>query len=118
MERALGTLGSTTITYVGGGTIAALWFLWRSPSIRWSELSALPWYVYLSGGCGVIIVSGIAYGVPRLGIVSTLGIGLATQFLVGALLDHYGIGGDARPLDGSKLLGLGCLAVGVWLCWR
>ena len=44
---------------------------------------------------------------------------VACQFIVAALLDHFGLFGAAvRPLDLSRLLGIGILILGVWLIMR
>jgi transporter family-2 protein len=68
---------------------------------------------------GLIIVGVIGYSVPRLGLVVTFTIMVSMQFLVGALLDHFGLVGAAvRPLDLSRLLGMAILMLGTWLTIR
>ena len=41
---------------------------------------------------------------------------VAGQLLVGTILDQYGwLGAAVKPLDGTRILGLGVVLVGVWL---
>jgi transporter family-2 protein len=47
------------------------------------------------------------------------GIAVASQILIAALVDHFGLLGAAvRPLDLSRFLGIGILILGVWLIVR
>jgi transporter family-2 protein len=44
---------------------------------------------------------------------------VATQFVAGAIIDHYGLfGAMVRPMDLTKALGLGLLMAGVTLLVR
>jgi len=118
MDRELGTMESVFITYFGGGLLISLPVL----AIRGGNLSAwqnVPWYSFSAGLLGLIIVGAIGYCVHRLGIVTAFTIIVASQFISGALLDHYGIlGATLRPLDLSRLIGIGFLLLGVWLILR
>jgi transporter family-2 protein len=75
--------------------------------------------VLTTGLLGLVIVGAIAYATPRLGLVTTFTIMLASQFLLAALLDHYGLlGATLRPVDWSRLLGISVMLLGVWLTVR
>jgi len=72
-----------------------------------------------SGIFGLIIVGSIGFSVPRLGLVAVMTILVAAQLITGAVLDHFGfLGADPRPLDLTKMLGMGVLVVGIWLTIR
>ena len=118
MDQQLGTIESVFITYGGGGLIVGLTML----LLRGGNLAAwrsVPPYVLAAGILGLIIVSTIGYVTPRLGLVAAFTILIATQFVLGSLIDHFGwLGAEIRPLDNSKLLGLGVLLLGVWLVIR
>jgi bacterial/archaeal transporter family-2 protein len=118
MDKNIGTLESMFITYGIGGLIIVLAML----ANRGGNLSAwrnAPWYALSAGVLGLIIVGTIGYSTPRLGLVTTLTILVASQFIVGALLDHFGIlGADLRPLNLSRLGGIGVMLLGVWLIIR
>ena len=118
MDHGVGTVESVFITYFVGGIIIALIMLF----MRGGNLAAyrsLPWYVILAGVCGLFIIGSISFTVPRLGLVSAITLIIASQFIFGALIDHFGIlGAEIRPLTLQKAVGIGTLMLGVWLIIR
>jgi transporter family-2 protein len=118
MDRGIGSLESVFITYGSGGVLIGLVML-LSRGGNLSAWKSLPWYSLTAGLLGLIIVGTIGYSTPRLGLVVTLTILVASQFIVGALLDHFGILGAVwRPLDLPRLVGIGVMLLGVWLVVR
>jgi transporter family-2 protein len=78
-----------------------------------------PWYAYTSGILGLVIVGTLAYSTPRLGLVAAFTVFVAAQFLMGALVDHFGwMGAEVRPLNLARLVGMGLLLAGTWLITR
>lgn len=78
-----------------------------------------PWYAYTTGMLGLLMVGAIGYAAPCIGAAKGFTLILASQFLLAALIDHYGLSGAlARPLSVERALGLGVLLVGVWLVVR
>ena len=118
MDRSIGTLESMFITYASGGLLIGLAMLVN----RGGNLSAwgsVPWYALSAGVLGLVIVGTIGYSTPRLGLVTAFTILVASQFIVGALLDHFGIlGADLRPLNLTRIAGIGIMLLGVWLIIR
>jgi len=118
LDKSIGTLEGVFITYAGGGLLIALVMIF----MRGGNLAAwqsVPWYAYSSGALGLIIVGTIGYSAPRLGLVATFTIIVSCQFIVAALIDHYGIlGATTRPLDLSRILGISLLLAGIWLTMR
>ncbi len=79
----------------------------------------MPPYILITGLLGLIIVGTIGYVTPRLGLVTAFTILIATQFVLGGIIDHFGwFGAEIRPFDPTKLLGVGVLMLGVWLIIR
>jgi transporter family-2 protein len=79
----------------------------------------VPWYAFTAGALGLLIVGSIGYVVPRLGLAPGFTLITASQFLLAALIDHFGLfGATARPLDLTRGLGLVILLVAVWLIMR
>jgi transporter family-2 protein len=118
MDKSIGTLESMFITYASGGVLIAFAML-AARGGRLSAWSDVPWYSLTAGLLGLIIVGTIGFSTPRLGLVPTLTILVASQFIVGALLDHFGIlGASLRPIDLSRMAGIGTLLLGVWLIIR
>lgn len=118
MDRALGTKESAFITYVSGGLLAAALALILGIS-KLSPTASLPWYAYTSGALGLVIVATVGFVIPRLGAAKGFTLILASQFLLAALIDHFGLFGAAlRPLTASRVVGLGTLLASVWLVVR
>ncbi len=118
MNKGMGTLESVFITYGLGGIMVGLMMLaFRGGNLR--AFWELPWYVTLAGLCGLVIIGSISYSVPRLGLVTTFTVIVATQFILGALFDHWGVlGVEIRPLTLQKISGIVVLLIGVWLIIR
>lgn len=119
LDRHIGTFESVLITYLSGGLLAAILFLlWRQGGNLGAWRNA-PWYAFAGGAMGLVIIASISYSVPRLGIVTAFTILVATQFILGSILDHFGLlGGPVRPLDAQRLAGMLVLLIGVWLIIR
>ncbi len=118
LDKSIGTLEGVFVTYAGGGLLIVLvLIIMRGGNlIAWQSA---PWYAYSSGALGLIIVGAIGYSAPRLGLVATFTIIVSAQFVVAALIDHFGILGAAtRPLDISRMLGIVLLLAGIWLTMR
>jgi transporter family-2 protein len=68
---------------------------------------------------GLIIVGCIGYATPRLGLAVTLTIAVAAQFMIAAIVHHFGLlGADPEPMDLSRLGGMAAVLIGVWLIVR
>ena len=118
MDRTLGTKESIFITYAGGGLMITLLML-ATGGGNLKNWQSLPWYAFGAGILGLIIVGSIGYVVPRLGVARGFTLIVASQFVVAALIDHYGFFGAAvRPMDLPRLLGLGLMLIGVWMVVR
>ncbi len=114
MDQTLGTRTSVFITYASGGLVVALFTLVRGVKLEhWRQV---PWYAFGAGLLGLVIVSSIGYVVPRLGVASGFTLIVASQFIIAALIDHFGwFQADVRPLDLPRLLGFTVMMLGVWL---
>jgi transporter family-2 protein len=54
-----------------------------------------------------------------MGLSKAFTVIVATQFVVAALLDHFGLlGATVRPLELTRLAGIAVLIAGVWLIMR
>jgi len=118
MDKQIGTLESVFITYGGGGLLIGLaMLLSRGGNLAvWQEV---PWYALSAGALGLVIVGTIGYGTARLGLVTVMTIIVAAQFISGAFLDHFGVlGADLRPLNLTRISGIGLMLLGTWLIVR
>ncbi|MEM7029815.1 MAG: DMT family transporter [Chloroflexota bacterium] len=118
LDDKVGTLESVFITYFGGGVLILIITLARR-SVDFNTWQGIPWYAFSAGALGLVIIGSISYSVPRLGLAAAFTILVASQFIFGALIDHFGLlGADVRPLDLSRLLGIVVLLLGTWLIIR
>ena len=118
MDKQIGTLESVFITYGSGGLLIGLVMLLK----RGGNLAAcqgVPWYALFAGALGLVIVGTLGYSTARLGLVTVLTIIVASQFITGAFLDHFGVlGAELRPLNLTRISGIGLLLLGTWLVVR
>ena len=84
-----------------------------------AAVRAAPWWAWLGGLYGAVLVAAIAWAAPKLGVAPALTLVVAGQFVVAVALDHFGaLGLPVRPISASKLAGLGLIAAGVLLVRR
>ena len=118
MDHNLGTVESVFITYGGGGLLIGLMMLF----LRGGNLAAwqtVPWYALSAGVLGLLVVGILGFTAPKLGLVPVLTLFVASQFIVGAGVDHFGLfGAEVRSLDLSRISGMGVILFGVWLVVR
>jgi len=118
LDRTLGTREGVFITYAGGGILISL-VMMACRGGGFKAWKSVPWWACTSGLIGLVIVGAIGYTVPRLGLSRAFTILVAAQFMVSALLDHFGLlGATVRPIQPTQFLGLAPLIAGVWLMVR
>ena len=105
MDRLAGTATSVFITYGLGALIAAV--IWLAKGRPVEGMRQIPWYAWTAGVFGLVIVGGIGYAAPRLGLAKTLVITVAAQLIMAVLLD--------RTFDMRRIAGIAVTIVGVWL---
>ena len=75
-----------------------------------------PWWMLLGGVMGLVIVFTITYSGPRIGVAATVGILIAGQLVMGAVIDRFGLFGvDQIGISWPRALGIGLLGVGAAL---
>jgi transporter family-2 protein len=114
MTRTVGTATSVLITYGIGALIAAIfWLTRRDPS---APIRDIPWYAWSAGALGLVIVGGIGYAAPRLGLSRTIVITIAAQLAAAILIDHLGaFGAQQKTFDAMRGAGLALTIAGAWL---
>ena len=114
ITQRLGLFESVFIVHIGGALIALIPLIFYGSRLR--EWRSVPWYVLGAGVFGLIVIASISYMIPRVGVAASITTIVAGQLLVGTILDHYGLLGAAvKPLDVTRILGLGVVLMGVWL---
>ena len=117
LSDSVGLVGNGLIVFGGGFLFALVVFLFVQGG-KINEWQSVPWYVYLAGPLGIVIISSIGYAIPRIGVASTLTLIVVSQLIVGVLLDHFGWLTIPRPVDLHRLIGIAVLFLGTWLVLR
>lgn len=114
ISQRLGIFESVFIVHLGGALVALIPMLIIGN--RLGEWRSVPWYVLGAGVFGLVVISAVSYMIPRVGVAAAVISVVAGQLLVSSALDHFGLLGAAvKPLDATRVLGLGVVLVGVWL---
>lgn len=78
-----------------------------------------PLWMLTGGLFGLLIVFTVTYAGPRIGVTATVGILIAGQLVMGALIDRFGLFGSQQiSLHWPRLAGIALLAVGAALSLR
>lgn len=82
-------------------------------------MKALPWWAWMGGLYGCAFVVSAAWGVPRLGVATTITVMIAGQLLLSLALDHFGaLGVEKQPLSLGRIAGIALVIGGVVLVRR
>lgn len=115
ISQRLGIFESVFIVHLGGAIVALVPLLYMGGG-RLSQWKTVPWYALCAGVFGLVVIAAISFMIPRIGVAASITAIVAGQLLVGTFLDHYGLlGVSLRPLDLTRVLGLGVVLFGVWL---
>lgn len=117
LSERVGLIGNGLIVF-GGGFLFALVLLLVLRGGQIGDWRSIPWYAYLAGPLGIVIISSIGFGIPRIGVASTLTLIVVSQLVVGVTLDHFGWLTVTRPLDIQRAIGIAVLFLGTWLVLR
>jgi bacterial/archaeal transporter family-2 protein len=75
-----------------------------------------PLWLWTGGAISLFIVTAMTIAGPRIGIAATLGLVIAGNLVMGAVIDQLGLFGlDRIPIGWPRALGIAFLAVGVAL---
>jgi transporter family-2 protein len=75
-----------------------------------------PAWMWLGGLMGLTVVFTITFAQPRIGATATIGILIAGQLAMGAVIDRYGLFGVERiDISVPRAIGIGLLGIGAGL---
>jgi transporter family-2 protein len=75
-----------------------------------------PIWLWTAGVMSALIVVGITFAAPRIGTTATIGIVVAGNLAMAAVIDRFGLFGlDKLPFHWERLLGIALLAAGAAL---
>lgn len=116
-SERIGLLGNGLFVF-GGGFLFALMIMAFVDVDQFKAWRMVPWYAYLAGPLGILIISSIGFVIPRIGVASTLTLIVVSQLIVGVVMDHFGWLAMPRPVDLQRLIGIAILFVGTWIVLR
>ncbi len=77
---------------------------------------ALPWWVWLGGICGCVVLSVTAIVVPQLGAAKMIALVMVGQVLSSALIDQLGLlGANAVATEPTRVIAFVFLMIGASL---
>ncbi len=79
------------------------------------RLSGVPYWAWSGGVLGTYMVTVSLLVAPRLGATRWIALVLAGQIILSLLLDQFGLGYSQHPITTLRLVGVACVAVGVYL---
>ncbi len=89
ITEQLGVLENALIVF-GGGFLVALTLILINQGGKIRGWNSLPWYVFLAGPLGIVIITSIGFAIPRIGLASTLTLIVVSQLIIGVAFDHFG----------------------------
>jgi transporter family-2 protein len=96
---------SLTILVAARGGLGNLGGALRSPAWMW-----------LGGLMGLIVVFAVTFGQPRIGASATIGILIAGQLVMGAVIDRFGLFGVTQiGISSTRAVGIVLLGIGAAL---
>src|SRR5215204_82043 len=108
-----GTAAAVALTATAG--LAAL-VVWERSFAGVRAALHEPVWLWIGGVMSIYIVLAITVGPPRIGVAATVGIVIAGNLVMAAVIDRYGLfGQEVIPIDRWRLLGLLLLAAGAAL---
>ncbi len=119
MSNRIGLVESAFYIHLTGMITAGVLLLvfWQGGQL--GEWRNVPWYALWAGALGVIVISGMSFMIPRIGVAAATVVIVASQITVGVVLDQFGwLDAPVRPLDFQRTLGLLLVFLGVWLAVR
>jgi len=115
-------IGVHSTILINGFVVAALTALFfvlaNQTPIEKITSEVRPWVV-LNGICGAIIITIAALTFPRIGAASVIVLIITGQLITAIILDHFGVLNlPHHPISVMRILGIGCVVVGVFLTTR
>lgn len=114
LGKVIGLLEATFVVHIVGtavilGAILAV----RRGFGDLTLVGEAPWYTYLGGALGVVIIISVAFSIPRTGVANATTAIIVGQVLAALLIDHFGLFGLKEiPFTWGKGIGLVFLAAG------
>lgn len=115
MAQRVGGTASSLIVHLSGAVFSGIFLILKGGE-KIGEWRSLPWYMLTAGIFGLILYQTIGITLPRLGSTMMIVLIIIGQLVLGAVIDHFGwLGVVQRPIDLTRILGMGALILGGYL---
>jgi transporter family-2 protein len=120
LGEVTGELEATFVVHIIGLILlVVMLFILQFGTGKIDKVFSAPWYSYLGGALNILILYGVMYSIPRLGVSNATTAIVTAQVLTAVVIDHFGFWGlEQIPFRWLQLVGLLFLAVGVKLLVR
>ncbi|TGK42458.1 DMT family transporter [Leptospira andrefontaineae] len=112
-------LASTISFFVGTIALGIITFAlgeMKSTSFILQTIKEQPWWIWVGGFLGAIVVTSSLVFAPKLGATSWIALFLLGQVVTSILLEKWGVlGFPEKPISIQKMIGLGLLILSAWL---
>jgi uncharacterized membrane protein YdcZ (DUF606 family) len=99
---------------LAGGLVAMLTVAQGAHGWRMNRLAVI--MLLAAGALGVMIITGVAFAIPRAGVTAGASAIILGQLLVSTIMDATGwSGAEPIPVDARRILGLAVMALAVFL---
>lgn len=113
------TINAAFISFAVGTVALGLVVLFLQARPDTQALRTLPWWGWIGGLYGCLLVSALAWGVPKLGVATTLVLAITGQMVMGVILDHFGaLGTQPHPISLTRIGGIVLVIGGMLLVRR
>jgi transporter family-2 protein len=104
---------------VSMGFALAVLVVWERSFAGLREAAHQPAWLWLGGLMSVYIVLAITIAAPRIGVAAAIGLVIAGNLVMAAVIDRWGLlGQDEIPITWHRVVGLALLAAGSALLLR
>jgi len=116
----VGTVGALAFATVLSAVLAVAALLVAQRSFgAFARATEQPWWMLLGGVIGLFILLTITYAGAQIGTAATVGILIAGQLVMGAVIDRFGLFGTKQiALQWPRVLGILLLGAGAALSLR
>lgn len=115
MGQRIGGTASSVIVHLSGLIFSMVLLLVKGGE-RIRDWRTLPIYMLGAGIFGLILYQTINVTFPRLGGTMMVALIIIGQLVTGIVVDHFGwLGVATRPIDATRILGIGILLIGGYL---
>lgn len=115
---AIGPVRVGLVMNILGGTLAVIFVLLGlgGKGFTWEVVRPSFGLLLFAGFLGIVIVTGISFALPRIGVMAGLGTVIFGQMFVSIIADNRGWGGgEPIPLSWPRIAGLLIMAFAIFL---